>query len=86
MIFTPKADKQFSKLDRHLQKRLLVFIDKLETSHNPRLQGKHLKGPYDAYWRYHIGEYRLLCVIEERIMRIVAVKVAHRRHVYNEIP
>jgi len=81
--FTDTADKQFSKLDKFTQSQIAKFISKnLENSDNPRRLGKSLKSHYKGLWRYGVGKYRLICNIEDDILRILVIKVGHRRDVY----
>jgi len=81
--FTDEAEKQFLKLDRFTQKQLQRYINKnLNGTDNPRRSGKALKGDYKGLWRYDAGKYRLICNIEDNILRILVVKVGHRREVY----
>jgi len=81
--FTETANKQFSKLDKFTQRQLAKFINEnLKDTENPRRLGKALKGEYKGLWRYDTGKYRLICNIEDKILRILVVKVGHRREVY----
>jgi len=81
--FSETATKQFLKLDKFTQTQLQKFINKnLEGINDPRKLGKALKGNYKGLWRYDTGKYRLICNIEDNILRILVVKVGHRREVY----
>ncbi len=81
--FTDKANKEFLKLDTAIYRRMTNFIDNhLMQADNPRLLGKSLTGNLKEYWRYRIGDYRLLCEIHDHKLTIVAVRIAHRRDVY----
>ncbi len=80
---TPRFDKEFKKLDFYTQKMIKSWIIKhLENCENPRMYGKALVGDKKGIWRYRIGEYRLLCVIEEENLVILALHVGHRREIY----
>lgn len=48
----------------------------------PRLYGKVLKGNFEGQWRYRIGDYRLICLIEDEKLVITALSVGHRKEVY----
>jgi len=80
--FTPKAAKQFSKLDVPLKKRINTFLTRLETTENPRSLGKALQGELSETWSYRIGDYRLLTIIKDNILTITVVHLAHRSTVY----
>ena len=49
---------------------------------NPRAFGKALVGNLKGYWRYRIGNYRLLAIIKDDELIIVAVEIEHRKSVY----
>ncbi len=81
---TATAAKQLAKLDRQESRRLLTFLRERLASHDdPRSLGKALTGPtLGTFWRYRVGDYRLICDIEDEILRILVVEVGHRRAVY----
>lgn len=77
------AERQIRKLDRPVQKRLLDWLnDRLEGCKNPRHFGEPLRGNHAGLWRYRIGDYRILCEIEDDRLVILALSVGHRRDVY----
>lgn len=76
-------DKEFKKLDHYTQRIIKNWIDKhLGNVENPRLQGKCLTGNFEDLWRYRIGDYRLICKIEDEKFIILALSIGHRRDVY----
>jgi mRNA interferase RelE/StbE len=80
---TTKARKTISNLDRPTVERINRFIkERLVPSENPRNLGKALKGPLGDFWRYRIGDYRLICYIEDARMTILVVRISHRRDAY----
>ena len=79
-----KAAKEFSKLDKVSQKQIQKFLNSVAESENPRQQGYGLKHELSGLWRYDIGAYRVLCDIEDEVFIVVAVRVGHRRNVYNK--
>ena len=84
VIFTPKAKKSFLKLDKTIQKQIQKFIEKLEAMSDPRVSGKMLVVNLLGFWRYRVGDYRLLCKIIDKELVIVVVEVGHRREVYDK--
>lgn len=77
------AEKQIKKLDKNVQKRILDYLfDRLEDCKNPRHFGEPLKGNLSNFWRYRIGDYRVICEIHDDKLTIVAISVGHRRDVY----
>ncbi|MCK0112402.1 type II toxin-antitoxin system RelE/ParE family toxin [Ornithinimicrobium sp. F0845] len=77
--YTPKALKKIGNLDRAQVKRIRRFFEALDLQ-NPRSRGKALSGRDE--WRYRVGDYRLLCHLENHGLVVLAVKAAHRREVY----
>ncbi|MDR2149070.1 MAG: type II toxin-antitoxin system RelE/ParE family toxin [Tannerella sp.] len=80
---TPQFDKYFKKLDKQSQENIANYIrKKLVNIENPRSIGKPLKGNLQGLWRYRIGDYRLICQIQDQKLIILAVEIAHRKEVY----
>ena len=80
---TPRFEKEFRKLDRYTQRMLKAWIDKnLVDCVDPRAHGKDLTANRSGQWRYRIGDYRLLCLIEDEELVILTLTVGHRREVY----
>lgn len=80
---TPRFDKEFRKLDRYTQRMLQSWIQKnLTNCDDPRVHGKGLTANRSGQWRYCIGDYRLICQIEDDALIILALSVGHRRDVY----
>ena len=84
VIFSDKAKKFFLKLDTPIQKQIQKFILKLEGMSDPRASGKMLVGNLLGFWRYRVGDYRLLCRIVDKELVITVVEVGHRKEVYDE--
>lgn len=81
--FSDRFKKQFRKLDRYTQKFIRSWIDKnITDTTNPRLHGKALAGELRDYWRYRIGDYRLICEIKDKELIILALEIGHRRDIY----
>jgi mRNA interferase RelE/StbE len=84
--FDPNAEKEIDKLDRQIAKRLLTFLYKrLSQLENPRDIGEPLKGSQlGEFWKYRVGDYRIVVFIEDDVLRILVVKVGHRKEVYKK--
>ena len=81
---TPRFDKEFRKLDRYTQRMLKGWIEKnLMGTDNPRSHGKGLTANRSGQWRYRIGDYRLICHIDDGKLVILALTVGHRSEIYN---
>jgi mRNA interferase RelE/StbE len=81
----PSAIKELDKLDRQVAKRILKFLHKRVASlKDPRSIGDALKGSkLGEYWRYRVGDYRIITKIEDKILLIIVLRVGHRRQIYN---
>ena len=50
---------------------------------NPRDTGKALTGPMlGAYWRYRVGDYRIICDIQDGACRVLVIEIGNRKQVY----
>lgn len=80
---TATSAKQLAKLDRGEAKRITTFLrERLATIDDPRSTGKALTGPLGGLWRYRVGDYRVICEIQDSVVRILVVEVGHRRDIY----
>ena len=81
--FSNEAFKEFGKLDKYTQKLIDAWIRQhVETNENPRSIGKPLVGNKSGPWRYRVGDFRLLCLIQDDRLIILVIKIGHRRDVY----
>ena len=79
---TARFDKEFKKLDKYTQQMIKSWIGKnLQNCENPRAHGKGLTANKSGQWRYRIGDYRLLCLIQDQELIILALTVGHRREI-----
>jgi mRNA interferase RelE/StbE len=77
------AEKQIRKLDDYTKVMLLNWITKhLQQCEDPRRYGKALKGNLKNQWCYRVGEYRVLCIIEDEELIVLVLSVGHRREIY----
>ena len=75
---TSHFDKEFKKLDRYTQRMIKAWIEKnLVGCTDPRIHGKGLTANRSGQWRYRIGDYRLICSIEDSRLVILALSVGH---------
>ena len=83
---TARFDREFKKLDRYTQKMVKAWIEKkLVNCENPRAFGKGLTANRSGQWRYRIGDYRLICLIEDDRLVILALTVGHRGNIYRKL-
>ncbi len=82
---TKRFDRDFKKLDRQTMKIIKFWIEKnLVDCSDPRRVGKALQGDLKGKWRYRIGSYRLICLIQDDELIILALSVGHRKNVYQK--
>lgn len=80
---TTSARKELKKLDKYTQKMILVWLDRyLEGCENPRLFGKALTGDKKGYWRYRVGDYRIITKIKDDRLIITVINIGHRKEIY----
>lgn len=83
VVFSKIALKQFKKMDNYTKLMLINWIEKnLSNCEDPRIHGKALKGNLKNQWRYRVGDYRILCDIEDDKLIILVINIGHRREIY----
>lgn len=80
----PIAERELDKLDPQIARRILSYLyTRLATLDDPRSIGEPLKGSrLGAFWKYRVGDYRIIASIEDDILRILVVKIGNRGNVY----
>ena len=79
-----KALKEAKKLDRNARKKIVEYLEKrVLAGQNPYQFGKPLKGNKAGIWRYRVGDYRILCQIEDKALIILVIAVGHRKDIYS---
>lgn len=77
------ATQQIKKLDRNAQKSIQRFLrERLSQADNPRQWGRALQGEMRGLWRYRVGDYRLICDIQDEKITILVLELGHRKDVY----
>ncbi len=82
IIYSEKAEKLLSKLDKNIQKKIKKYLDEISKLENPKSRGKGLVGNLSGFWRYRVGDYRIICKIEDDKLIITVVEVGHRKDIY----
>jgi len=82
--YTDEALRQLNKIDKPSAKRILDYMDQhVATQANPRNLGKALTGTkLGTYWRYRAGDYRVICDIQDGVLRVLVLGIGHRSKVY----
>jgi mRNA interferase RelE/StbE len=76
--------KDLAKLDKQLARRIMAFLrERVAVLDDPRSIGEALKGSkLGDFWKYRVGDYRIISSIEDGALCILVVKVGNRREVY----
>jgi mRNA interferase RelE/StbE len=77
------ARKQLAKLSGEAQLQITEYLRRrVAEEPDPRRLGKALTGDFKGFWRYRVGDYRIICELRERELLILVVKIDHRREIY----
>ncbi|GAB3369573.1 type II toxin-antitoxin system RelE family toxin [Azotobacter armeniacus] len=81
--YTQTALNQLRKLDKQSARRILDFMDeRVALREDPRSTGKALTGPLGGLWRYRVGDFRVICEIQDGALRVLVLELGNRREVY----
>lgn len=81
--FERNAQKDLERLGAVDRQRVARFIrDRIVDGENPRDVGEPLAGPLKGYWKYRVGDYRIIAKIEDAVVTVVVVRIGNRREVY----
>lgn len=80
----PAAERELSKIDPQVSRRILSFLfDRVAKLDDPRSIGEPLKGSkLGAFWKYRVGDYRIISSIEDGALCVLVVRIGNRREVY----
>ncbi len=77
------AQKQITKLTREAQTAIVSYLrERVQPSENPRQFGKPLHGEKKGLWRYRVGDYRMICDIQDETNTVLVLALGHRKEVY----
>lgn len=81
--FSRQAKNELKKLDKHISAMIIGWVRKnLEGCDNPRVHGKPLVANQKGKWRYRVGDYRLVCRIEDSKIIVYVLTIGQRKEVY----
>jgi mRNA interferase RelE/StbE len=82
--FDDSARKELAKLDKPIARRITEFLrERVAPLDNPRSLGQALTGSeLGAFWRYRVGDYRIICEIQDRTLKILVIRIGNRREIY----
>ena len=75
--YADTAKGQLRKLDKQMARRIVDFMDeRIAGLENPRSTGKALTGPLGDFWRYRVGDFRVICDIQDGALRVLVYRLA----------
>lgn len=81
--YADTARAQLRKLDKQIARRIIDFMDeRVAPLDDPRSVGKALTGPLGDFWRYRVGDCRVICDMQDSALRVLVVRVGNRREIY----
>ncbi|QQE91302.1 type II toxin-antitoxin system RelE family toxin [Azotobacter chroococcum] len=81
--YTQTALNQLRKLDKPSARRILDFMEeRVALREDPRSTGRALTGPLGGLWRYRVGDFRVICEIQDGALRVLVLELGNRREVY----
>lgn len=81
--FDPAAQRELNKLDKPVRHRILKFLyGRVGKLDDPRRIGQRLQGSLSEFWKYRVGDYRLICSLEDDRLVVLVLSIGHRREVY----
>jgi mRNA interferase RelE/StbE len=82
--FSPRAQRQLDELDKTDARRISKFLfERVGKLDDPRKIGERLQGTLSEFWRYRVGDYRIICSLEHDRLVVLVLRIGHRREIYN---
>ncbi|MGD0760866.1 MAG: type II toxin-antitoxin system RelE/ParE family toxin [Candidatus Sulfotelmatobacter sp.] len=80
---SPLARKQLDKLDAVISRRIFKFLsERVGKLEDPHQIGEQLQGNLSEFWRYRVGDYRIICSLENDRLVVLVLRIGHRREIY----
>ncbi|WP_277060870.1 type II toxin-antitoxin system RelE family toxin [Rivihabitans pingtungensis] len=81
--YTETALAALRKLDKPVARRIMDYLDAHIVGQDaPRATGKRLQGPLNGLWRYRVGDMRVICQIEDQVLRVLVLRLGKRSEIY----
>jgi mRNA interferase RelE/StbE len=81
--YAASIQKSVRKLDLKTRKRIRDYLEtRVAALDDPRKLGLPLNGPLGGLWRYRVGDYRIICEIQDERLRVLVLTIGHRRQIY----
>ena len=82
LVWDDFASNNLDKLDSSVRKQILKFLDKLDKRDDPRTLGEALEENLAGYWKYRVGNYRIIAEIQDDKLIIILIAIGHRDKIY----
>ncbi|MDF1536930.1 MAG: type II toxin-antitoxin system RelE/ParE family toxin [bacterium] len=80
---TETAKKQLAKLDHPVRQRIVQYLkERIQTDEDPRRYGAPLRKELAGRWKYRVGDYRIICEIQDDKIQVLVLMVGHRSGIY----
>ena len=79
---TVEFDRAARRLDKEALRRIKRYLDDVLDLEDPRDRGRGLTADRAGYWRYRIGDYRVIVEIRDRALVLIAIGLGHRSEIY----
>ena len=77
------AQKSADRLDAQTRKRIRTYLhERVAQTDDPRKLAKPLAGRFAPYWRFRVGDYRIICEIQDDRLIVLVIAIGHRRDIY----
>lgn len=81
--FDSEAEDDLNKIDRDIQRRIMRYLrERIATGKDPRRFGAPLRRELSGLWKYRLGDYRIICRIEDKRVVVYVIRIGHRKDVY----
>lgn len=82
VLLHPDAQKVYANADKALAKKIARCLQQLEQTPRSHPNIKALKGEFSGYYRYRIGDYRVIYLVDDTLVQVLVVAIAHRSKAY----
>ncbi len=81
--FDGSAKRELKRLDKQVQQNIRNYLrNKIATDLDPYRFGTPLRKNLSGLWKYRVGDYRVICDIQDQEITVLVLRVGHRKKVY----
>jgi len=82
VLLHPDAQKVYVNANKALAKKIVRCLQQLEQTPRSHPNIKALKGNFSGYYRYRIGNYRVIYSVDDQLVQVLVIAIAHRSEAY----